>query len=72
VQFAGFGWALEHSFLPFISIFHYTWIFITFFSSYHSNAAIVSKIEGLFPLFAGHKNFEAINSNYPSQGNGFS
>jgi hypothetical protein len=29
---------------------------------------LYSKIERLFPLLAGSKNFEAINSNYPSQG----
>jgi membrane protease YdiL (CAAX protease family) len=50
----GFGWALQHSFLPFINAKHAMWLFITFFPLTIALQFVYLKYRRLFPIILGH------------------
>jgi len=50
----GFGWALQHSFLPFINVNHAIWLLITFFPLTIAIQLVYLKYRRLFPLIIGH------------------
>ena len=50
----GFGWALQHSFLPFINVKHAIWLLITFFPLTIAIQLVYLKYRRLFPLIIGH------------------
>jgi membrane protease YdiL (CAAX protease family) len=54
VIWIGFGWALQHSFLPLINFHHALWLFITFFPLTISLQLIYLKYRRLFPLIIAH------------------
>jgi len=54
VLIVGFGWALQHSFLPYISIAHSAWMFIAFFPLTVAMQLLYLKIKRLFPLIVAH------------------
>ncbi|MCC5930901.1 MAG: hypothetical protein JJU28_16775 [Cyclobacteriaceae bacterium] len=50
----GFGWALQHSFLPYISVSHSVWMLFTFFPLTIIMQLLYLKIKRLFPLIIAH------------------
>jgi membrane protease YdiL (CAAX protease family) len=54
VLIVGFGWALQHSFLPYITVSHSVWMFIMFFPLAVAMQLLYLKIKRLFPLIVAH------------------
>lgn len=54
VLIVGFGWALQHSFLPFINVKHAIWLFITFLPLTIALQLVYLKYRRLFPTIIGH------------------
>jgi membrane protease YdiL (CAAX protease family) len=54
VLIVGFCWALQHSFLPYISVSHSVWMLITFFPLTIAMQLLYLKIKRLFPLIVAH------------------
>lgn len=54
VLWVGFGWALQHSFLPFINISHAVWLFIAFFPLTIALQLIYLRLHRLTPLIVAH------------------
>lgn len=54
ILFVGFGWALQHSFLPYINISHSFWLFLTFFPLTIVMQVIYQKFGRLTPLIIAH------------------
>jgi len=54
VLIVGFGWALQHSFLPYINFSHSAWLFFTFFPLTIAMQLLYLKIKRLFPIIVAH------------------
>lgn len=54
ILFVGFGWALQHSFLPFITVSHSLWLFLSFLPLTIILQIIYLKTGRLTPLIIAH------------------
>ena len=54
VGWVSFGWALQHSFLPFINISHAVWLFVAFFPLTMAMQLLYLRIRRLAPLIVAH------------------
>jgi membrane protease YdiL (CAAX protease family) len=62
VLWVGFGWALQHSFLPFINLKYAIFAFLLFFPLTIALQLIYLRVKRLFPLIIGHWGMDCIST----------
>jgi uncharacterized protein len=62
VLWVGFGWALQHSFLPFINLKYAVYAFLLFFPLTIALQLIYLRVKRLFPLIIGHWGMDFIST----------
>jgi membrane protease YdiL (CAAX protease family) len=62
VLWVGFGWALQHSFLPFINLKYAAFAFLLFFPLTIALQLIYLRVKRLFPLIIGHWGMDFIST----------
>jgi membrane protease YdiL (CAAX protease family) len=62
VLLVGFGWALQHSFLPYINLKYAIFAFLLFFPLTIALQLIYLKVRRLFPLIIGHWGMDCISA----------
>jgi membrane protease YdiL (CAAX protease family) len=62
VLWVGFGWALQHSFLPFINLKYAIYAFLLFFPLTIALQLIYLRVKRLFPLIIGHWGMDCISA----------
>jgi membrane protease YdiL (CAAX protease family) len=62
VLWVGFGWALQHSFLPFINLKYALFAFLLFFPLTIALQLIYLRVKRLFPLIIGHWGMDCIST----------